>query len=358
MMRLKRAVRLCRAGKRDLVLFVAAAIFATSGLVQAQSPSAAEKPAAVVEGTPISMEALEQRYQSANAEVIRRLRQQMEDLRRTTLDLMVAELVVKQTAAKRGISEADLLEQASGVAEVSEAEILQTYQSMMGATKPALDLVRPQLRKFLEEQKKAETRRVFVRQLVAEASVSIDSSLEPPRSVISNDPSDPRIGAADAPVQIVEFGDFECAYCLRAAGTLRQVLSRFGGAVSLTWKDYPLRNHRQAELAAEASACAAEGGQFWAFHERLLSVPLKIGPADLRRHAAALGLDSIQFDQCIASGRHKAGIALDVAEAKRLNVTATPTTFVNGLRIEGAVPLDEFVRVIELELRRKAGTPK
>lgn len=115
----------------------------------------------------------------------------------------------------------------------------------------------------------------------------------------------------------------------------------------------PLENHEYAFKAAEAGNCAHDQGKFWALHDVMFAKQRELSVADLKSHAAALGLDAAAFNTCLDSGKHAPTVKGDAALAKQHGVTATPTFFINGRLLSGAQPLEGFKRVIDDELARR-----
>jgi Na+/H+ antiporter NhaA len=146
-------------------------------------------------------------------------------------------------------------------------------------------------------------------------------------------------GAVDAPVTVVEYGDFECPYCGRAEPAVRDLLRDFAD-VRYVWRHLPLSDvHPYAELAAEASEAAAEQGAFWRMHDLLLAHQDALEPADLERYAEQLGLDVARFADDLNARAGARRIAEDIEGADLSGVSGTPTFFVNGRRHYGAYDL-------------------
>jgi Na+/H+ antiporter NhaA len=153
-------------------------------------------------------------------------------------------------------------------------------------------------------------------------------------------PVDPRRdhlrGPLNAPVTVVEYGDFECPYCGRAEPAVRELLAGFGD-VRYVWRHLPLTDvHPHAQLAAEAAEAAAAQGAFWEMHDLLLDHQDELRPADLSRYAAQLGLDAARFGKDLGKRSGAGRIAEDVDSADLSGVSGTPTFFVNGQRHQGA----------------------
>jgi protein-disulfide isomerase len=119
------------------------------------------------------------------------------------------------------------------------------------------------------------------------------------------------------------------------------------------YRHYPLPTHPNARPAAEASACAAEQGKFWPYHDVLFANPSKLGVADLKQHAADLGLDAAKFNACVDGHKYKAQIDTDMKDGEEVGVNGTPAFFINGRFLSGAQPFEAFKRIIDEELERK-----
>ena len=140
-------------------------------------------------------------------------------------------------------------------------------------------------------------------------------------------------GAPDAPVTVVEYGDFECPYCGQAESVVRELLSSFGSDLRYVWRSLPLNDvHPHAQMAAEAAEAAGAQGSFWEMYEMLLTHQDALAPPDLRRYAQELDLDVDRFWDDLRRRVHAPRIAEDVASAELSQVTGTPTFFVNGRR--------------------------
>jgi Na+/H+ antiporter NhaA len=144
-------------------------------------------------------------------------------------------------------------------------------------------------------------------------------------------------GPEDAPVTLVEYGDFECSYCGQAEEVIRELLSSFGDDVRYAWRHLPLNDvHTSAQLAAEASEAAAAQGSFWDMHDALLSHDGVLRPADVAKYAEQLGLDAKRIMEELRRREYAQRVSEDVASADESGVSGTPTFFVNGRRHYGA----------------------
>jgi protein-disulfide isomerase len=143
-------------------------------------------------------------------------------------------------------------------------------------------------------------------------------------------------GPIDAPVTVVEYGDFECPYCGQAEPVVRELLRDFGD-VRYVWRHLPLNDvHPRAQLAAEAAEAAADQGAFWEMHDLLLGHQDALRPDDLIGYAEQLGLDAEHFTDDLREHTGAARVAEDVDSADLSGVSGTPTFFVNSRRHYGA----------------------
>jgi len=149
-------------------------------------------------------------------------------------------------------------------------------------------------------------------------------------------PSDHRAGADDAPVTLVEFGDYECPHCAAAQPAVRAVLLQLGPRVLFAFRHFPLAEaHPHAEHAAEAAEAAGSQGSFWEMHEALFEDQADLEDEDLVSRAAQLGLDVAHFEQELAEGAWVERVRRDFTSGVRSGVNGTPTFFINGVRHDG-----------------------
>lgn len=165
-------------------------------------------------------------------------------------------------------------------------------------------------------------------------------------------------GPADAKVTIVEFSDFQCPFCSRGYQILEeQVMPEYEGKVRLFFKHLPLKSiHPWAEGAALASECAAVQSTdgFWKMYHALFKNQRELNQDNLKAKvtelAKAAGLDEAKFSECYEHKTALPRIEKDLAEAAAVGASSTPTFFINGRRLEGAQPLENFKAIIDEEL--------
>jgi len=189
-----------------------------------------------------------------------------------------------------------------------------------------------------------------IRALVGTAEVIVDlgAPVDPERDHIR--------GPVDAPVTVVEYGDFQCPFCGRAEGAVRELLADWGD-VAYVWRHLPLNDvHPYAQQAAEAAEAAAEQGKFWEMHDRLLDHQDELRIPDIVRHARELGLDLERFEDDLRKHEGAGRIAEDVDSADLSGVTGTPSFFINGRRHYGAYDIETLTKAVKGARARRFAT--
>lgn len=164
---------------------------------------------------------------------------------------------------------------------------------------------------------------------------------------------EPVLGDPEAKVTIIEFSDFQCPFCARyTLETFPQIKQAYvdTGKIKVAFKNFPLSNHAYAEISAEASECANDQGKFWEYKKTLFENQQALSASDLKKYAKDLGIDEEQFNNCLDSKKYSEEVAQDLQDGIASGVTGTPTFFINGEKLVGALPFSEFQKVIEEKL--------
>ncbi|MCI0569407.1 MAG: DsbA family protein [Myxococcaceae bacterium] len=290
------------------------------------------------------------------ADPLGKLQQQMHQMRRQGLEGMVTERLVQEQAKKRGLTEEQFIkaEVDDKVPAPPEDQVKKLYEEAKTRLPPGTtyEQVKPQIVDYLtQDQKRARAQELFT-QLRKDANVQLTLP-EPPvqrKEVAATGPSK---GPENAPVTIVEFSDFQCPFCSRVIKTLDDVVKEYDGKVRLVFRHFPLDFHKQAPKAAEAAMCAADQNKFWEYHDALFANQQALEPEKLKEYAKQVGLDPAKFDACLDSGEKAAQVQKDMEAGKAAGVSGTPAFFINGRPLSGALPPEEFKRVIDAELQAK-----
>jgi protein-disulfide isomerase len=310
---------------------------------------AAELPevVATVQGQAISAEDLT----SALRSELLRLEIERYQVMKRKLDELIADRLMQLEAAKRGVSVQQLEQEAiaAKTTPVTSEQVKAFYEANKSRIRQPLEQIAPRIQAYLQHQAQEGQRDAFIRELRERYPVTI--ALQAPRVDVDAD-NGPFMGPAEAPVTIIEFSDFQCPYCRRVQPTLKRLMHEYEGQVKLVYRNFPLRNiHPQAQKAAEAAQCAAEQDQFWPYHDKLFSTS-RLQVDDLKQYAQELGLDTQQFNTCLDSGKYVSKIEQDLQDGSKAGVSATPSFFVNGQPVSGALPYDDFKELIDTALRQ------
>ncbi len=334
------------------VALATALLCAAAPLSSSGERPAPEGPAATIGGSAISSAEVDAKARMP----LFQIRVQEYETRLRALNSLIADEVLKREVQARHTTADELLrvEVQEKAASVTPEQIQSTYESVKArfGNKPEAE-VKAQVEQQLKQQRLVERREAFLKELKSKAGVQV--LLEPPRLAV--DPGDgPARGPKGAPVTIVEFSDFQCPYCVRAAPTVERIREVYGDRVRFVYRDMPLPMHPLAAKAAEAGACAADQGKFWEMHDRLFAASGKLEVAELKGYAGELGLDQTVFDSCLDSGQKEPLWKAGKAVAEGYGISGTPAFFVNGRLISGARPFEVFAEIIDDELARAART--
>jgi protein-disulfide isomerase len=159
-------------------------------------------------------------------------------------------------------------------------------------------------------------------------------------------------GPADAPTELVEYGDFECPFCAAAYPVVEGLLADAGDAIRFAYRHFPLTTvHPHAERAAEAAEAAGAQGQFWPMHGLLFANQRRLGDRDLLGYAQALDLDVDRFAREMETRVHLDRVREDLMSGVRSGVNGTPTFFTNGIRHDGSYDARSLARALGLGVR-------
>jgi protein-disulfide isomerase len=276
--------------------------------------------------------------------------QQRSQLLHQALQLKIEETLLAMEASRNGVSVSQLL------AEASQSESVARLANLPGPVKrlsPGTTQNSPDRGKSHDLQEQARIRQALLVFLRRKTDIRITlPPPEPPILTVSVD-GDPSIGPIDAPVTIVEFSDFQCPYCQKSVGVLKELRRFYGEKIRMVYRDYPGPNHPYAPQAAEAAQCAGEQSRFWEYHDILFDRQTPGKGWDFPALAKELGLQPDTFATCLNTGRYREEVAKDLHDGFTLGITSTPTFFINGRPLVGARPFAEFQAVIDSLLKQQ-----
>jgi len=157
-----------------------------------------------------------------------------------------------------------------------------------------------------------------------------------PKLAIPVGETDHAQGPADAPLTLVEYGDYECPYCGKAYPVVKEIQKRMGDRLRFVFRNFPLNTiHEHAGVAAQAAEAAAAQGKFWEMHDILYEHQDDLADRDLREYALKVGLEIYRFDADLSGEKYAKRVRDDFRGGVRSGVNGTPTFFINGVRYNG-----------------------
>jgi protein-disulfide isomerase len=275
------------------------------------------------------------------------------EARQKALDTLITERAITPEAKKVGMTaEAFVRKQVEAkvppVTEKEAEEFFKGNQARLGpqfADKKFAE-VKEMIVQGLTGQKRQEAVGGVLEEVRKKAGVKV--LLSPPRVEVAA--VGPARGPERAKVTIVEFSDFQCPYCSRGRKVIDDVVKAYGDKVRVVFRDFPLSFHEHAQKAAEAGLCAHEQGKFWAMHDWMFDHQSQLAVPELKGAAKTLGLDAAKFDTCLTTGKLASAVADNMKAGEKAGVRGTPAFFVNGVFLNGALPLEKFKEEIDRAL--------
>lgn len=211
-----------------------------------------------------------------------------------------------------------------------EAEILKLLEIQVDTAQTFKEQVLSKLTGIEERLRIERLEPVLIAKLMRKYNAAIKIKTPVPPTYEIDTRGHPSLGSETAPVTVVMFSDFQCPYSQKILPTIHEVLNRYPEAVRFVFRHFPLPHHGRAQLAHEASECARDQGGFWQYHDQLFADQNALAEANLKKHAADLGMDLFRFKSCLETRRFEEKVRRDVREASAYHVNSTPSFFVNG----------------------------
>lgn len=318
---------------------------------QPQSPIEPGPVIATIDGEAIHLSAVDQWLKDDWMSGIAEDPTQLYQLRRAGIEGVIDDMLVGRAAAQDGLSpDAYLDKKTAALGPVSDTEVDGFYERNKNRLRPSesIEKLRKTIRAFLEGDRSV--RVISELREAAKIDILMTQPAKPPAERQSVPAGGAARGPVDAPITIVEFSDYQCPFCRQAEDTVQQLDALYPGKLRIEYRHLPLNFHANAIPAAKAAICAGNQNQFWEYHLLLFGNQKALGPESLLSYATKLDLDSAKFKVCIAAPETLARVNEDIALARSLGVSATPTFFVNGITLRGAPPTEAFRAIIDREL--------
>ncbi len=275
------------------------------------------------------------------------------DLKMDRLNKLMVERLIGAEAKKAGMNLDDFINKkvTGGEIKISDKD----YKKFVADKHIPESQINPQIKEritsYLQTMKKQDMITDYVAKLTKGKPVEVYFN-KPKMQVPVEAGQAPFFGNKDAKVTIVEFSDFQCPFCSRAADTVNQLKKKYGSKIKVAFKHFPLPMHQQARPASEASMCVNDQGQdkFWKFHDLMFKNQDKLDKANLEKYAKESGADVKKFNECVDSKKYADYVQKDMAYGEKIGVKSTPTFFVDGEIVSGAVPIETFSEIIDEKL--------
>lgn len=353
------------------LVFVTSLLLITACQQGAMSTSGSSDTLATINGTPVTSKDLKNKHRMMiyNAEV------EAYRSKQNVIDEIIFERLMEVEAKKAGVSVDELRKreiddktpmptaaEVEGMYKQQEGYLKKRFKEMNKPMPPKAEIL-DAMGKDMQRRRAQERMQNYSRELRAANKVGILIKEPPsPRVDIAAGPN-PSKGDEKAKVQIIEFSDFQCPYCARAVPVLKEIEKNYGDKVRVVFRDFPLSFHNTAKQQAIAAACAQDQNKFWEYHDQLFGNQNATNQAfssgkeadlnkQLTNYAKDVGLNVGDFTACLSSKKHAKSVEDDMKAGEEAGVSSTPSFFVNGRPIAGALPFAEFKKVIDEELAR------
>jgi protein-disulfide isomerase len=278
------------------------------------------------------------------------------DLKMERLNKLMVEKLIGAEAKKANLSLDDFIAKKviGGDVKISDSE----YNKFIKEKHVPESQLNPQLKErimaYLQSLKKQDQVQNYLSKLTKNDPVEV--YFQKPKMNVNVDPGNsPMFGGEKAGVTIVEFSDFQCPFCSKGAETVTELKKKYGNKIKFYYRMFPLPMHKDARPAAEAALCVNDQGatKFWKYHDLLFKNQDKLTSDNFAKWAKEAGADEDKFKSCFASHQFAKNVQADTEYGEKIGVKSTPTFFINGQLINGALPLDQFSEIIDEELADK-----
>ena len=279
------------------------------------------------------------------------------DLKMDRLNRLIVEKMLGAEAKKANMSLEDYLnKKVIGDMKISDSE----YKKFVKEKNVPESQLTPQLKErimaYLQSMKKQDATQAYIAKLTKNNPVEV--YFQKPKMVVNVTPGNgPWWGGENANVTIIEFSDFQCPFCAQGAERVHELKKKYGNKIKFYYRQFPLppQMHPNARQAAEASLCVNDQGmdKFWKYHDLLFKNQDKLDEAGLTKFAKEAGADPAKFTECFKAKKFAQAVQADMDYGEKVGVKSTPTFFVNGQLINGALPVENFSEIIDEELGKK-----
>ena len=279
------------------------------------------------------------------------------DLKMERVNRLMAEKLIGGEAKKANMSLEEYIEKkvVKGDAKISEADIKKFIAEKKIPESQVNDQIKERIKSYMLGEKRQNAVQSYIAKLTKSSPVEV--YFERPKLDVKVELGEntPTLGKKGAKVTIVEFSDFQCPFCARGADTVHEIAKKYGNKVLIGFRHFPLPMHKDARPASEASMCVNEQGtdKFWKFHDKVFKNQQALDEANLEKYAKESGANLDKFKECFKSKKYAKAVQDDMDYGEKVGVRSTPTFFVNGQIVNGAIPIEQFSEMIDEELAAK-----
>lgn len=281
------------------------------------------------------------------------------EIKKEITEELIDEILLENASKAKGLPVEKFLdaEMLTSVKAPSEAEIKALYEGQKNSSLKGQSYndAKESIKNSLLYNRKKMAYNDFMNDLRKSAKIEI--FIARPTFNVSVD-DDPGQGNPKAPIKFIEFSEYQCPYCRKARPAVNQILKTYGDKIYYVFRDYPLPFHKSAMSAATAANCAHEQKKYWEYGQQLWDNQNSLARLNTDKDrsdffeglAKKVGLNQNQFTKCYQSNRYDAEIQKDMRDAQAVGVSGTPSYFINGKFISGALPFAKFKEIIDEEL--------
>lgn len=288
---------------------------------------------ATIAGNSVTAQTINERIKPALYD----LRLKAYEAERQAIDVKINDMLLTAEAKKRNTTPEEMYraEVASKVQPPTDAEVTKFYEVNKANIKGDFATVHADIAAYLQQEKARQLENALIARLRAGGNVRV--LLTEPEAPVQNINTENAAahGDTNAPVTVVEFTDFQCPACGATYPVIEEALKPYGNRVRFVVRNYPLPQHAQAFKSAEAAAAAKEQGKFFEYAAILFKNQSALDVPSLKKYASDLKLDRARFDAALDNGNYTATVRRDIADGDLYGINATPTLFINGVRLNG-----------------------
>jgi len=278
------------------------------------------------------------------------------DIKFNRLNALIVEKLMKVDPASKGLTNDQYLEKyITSKIEVSQKDLKEFIKSQgVPESQASNPRVKEKIVQYITTQKKKTALEEWIAEKTSGSGVEVFFQRPMPPSYEVEVGDAPFFGGKDAKVTLVEFSDFQCPYCSKAAVVIKDLKKKYGKKLKIVFKQFPLSFHNHAKSAALASLCANEQGvdYFWKMHDAFFLDKKELGDEKIIELAPKLGLNGEKFTQCFKDKKYLGQVEKDIQQGKDIGVKGTPSVYINGMLFVDTLNLDKYIEFIDAELAK------